>query len=192
MICHPCIPGNPEHTGTKSEMVASPLPSQGLKRGRKCYITPAFSWIPNIREQNLKWLPHPCLLRAQKRAEMLCHPCIPRDPQHTGTKYETSLTPAFSGAQKRAEMLHHPCILGASPTYGNKIRSSRLTPAFSRAQKRAEMLHHPCILGEPQHTGTKSKVAATPLPSRVPKRGHKCYIIHAFLGIPNIREQNLK
>ena len=29
--------------GTKSEVAASPLPSRGPKRGRKCYVTPAFS-----------------------------------------------------------------------------------------------------------------------------------------------------
>ena len=30
-------------------MAASPLPSQGPKRGRKCYVTPAFSGIPNAK-----------------------------------------------------------------------------------------------------------------------------------------------
>ena len=47
------------------------------------------------------------------------------------------------------------------------------------------MLHHPCILGDPgdpQHRGTKSEVAASPLPSRGPKRGRKCYVTPAFLG----------
>ena len=46
------------------------------------------------------------------------------------------------------------------------------------------MLHHPCILGDPQHRGTKSGVAASPLPSRGPKRGRKCYVTPAFLGVP--------
>ena len=50
---------------------------------------------------------------AQKRAEMLRHPCILRDPQTKGDKIRSgSLTPAFSGAQKRAEMLRHSCFLG--------------------------------------------------------------------------------
>ena len=35
-------------------------------RGRKCYITPAFSGIPNIGGQNVKWLPQPCLLGGPK------------------------------------------------------------------------------------------------------------------------------
>ena len=32
--------------GTKSEKATSPLPSRGPKRGRKCYVTPAFSGSP--------------------------------------------------------------------------------------------------------------------------------------------------
>ena len=65
-----------------------------------------------------------------------------------------------------------------------------VTPAFPWTQKRAEMLCHPCILRDPRQRGTKSKVAASPLPSRVPKRGQKCYGFPAFSGIPNIGEQN--
>ena len=36
------------------------------KRGRKCYITHAFSGLPIIEEQNQKWLPRPCLLGGPK------------------------------------------------------------------------------------------------------------------------------
>ena len=89
---------------------------------------------------------------AQKRAEMLRHPCILGDPQTKGDKIRSGcLTPAFSGAQKRAEMLRHPCIL-----------RDPLTPAFSGAQKRAEMLRHPCLLGGPKEGGN----ATSPLHSR--------------------------
>ena len=35
--------------------------------------------------------------------------------------------------------------------------------------------------------GTKSEVAASPLPSRGPKRGWKCYVTPAFSGIPKQR-----
>ena len=80
---------------------------------------------------------------------------------------------AFLGIPNKGEE-NHKC----SPTKGNKIRSGCL----SGAQKRAEMLHHPCILGDPQHRGTKSEVAASPLPSRGPKRGRKCYVTPAFSG----------
>ena len=44
--------------GTKSEVAASPLPSQGPKRGWSCYVTPAFSGVPKegdkIRSPNLR------------------------------------------------------------------------------------------------------------------------------------------
>ena len=38
--------------GTKSEVAASPLPSRGPKRGRKCYVTPAFSGSTTEGEGN--------------------------------------------------------------------------------------------------------------------------------------------
>ena len=77
MLSHPYILGDPQQRGVKSEVATSPLPSRGPKRGRKCYVTLAFSGIPNKGEQNQKWLP----LGAQKRAEMLRYPCILRGPQ---------------------------------------------------------------------------------------------------------------
>ena len=98
MLCHPCILGDPQHRGTKSEVATSPLPSRGPKRGWKCNVTPAFSGIPNAKrgEQNQKWSPT------------------------KGNKIRSGcLTPAFSGAQKRVEMLCHPCILGV-PEQGFK------------------------------------------------------------------------
>ena len=78
------------------------------------------------------------------------------------------------------------------PTKGNKSTSGDLTPAFSGAQMRAAMLRHPCILGGPQQKRTQSEVAASPSPSRGPKKGRKCYVNPAFSGMPNAgrREQN--
>ena len=35
--------------GQKSQVLASPLPSRGLKRGRKCYVTIAFLGVPNAK-----------------------------------------------------------------------------------------------------------------------------------------------
>ena len=41
-----CSSGVPNIRGTKSEVAASPLPSRGPKRGRKCYVTPTVSGVP--------------------------------------------------------------------------------------------------------------------------------------------------
>ena len=57
VLRHPCIHGGPQQRGTKSELAASTMPSQGPKSGRKCYVTPAFSGVPNKGEQNQNWLP---------------------------------------------------------------------------------------------------------------------------------------
>ena len=70
MLHHPCFLGDPQQRGRKSQVATSPLPSWTPRRGRKCYVTPAFSGIPNKRGQT-----HKCLTLAfsgsQKRAEML-------------------------------------------------------------------------------------------------------------------------
>ena len=61
----------------------------------QCYVTPAFSGIPNAKRggQNQKWSPT------------------------KGNKIRSGcLTIAFLGAQKRVEMLRHPCILGGPQT----------------------------------------------------------------------------
>ena len=70
--------------GRKSDVATSPLPSQGFKRRRNCYVTRAFSGIPNaklgekIRSGSLT----PAFSGAQKKAELLRNPCILGDPQH--------------------------------------------------------------------------------------------------------------
>ena len=111
-------------------------PSRGPKRGRKCYVTPAFWGNPKRQARGAK-----------------------------------------------SELV---------PKKGNKIRNGCLTLAFLEAQKRAKMRRHPCILGGPQKRGAKSKVATSPLPSRGPKRGRKCYVTPAFSGVPKKGEQNQK
>ena len=203
MLRHPCILWGPlrQAHGAKSEVAASPLLSRGPKKGRKCYVTPALSGVPNAkrRGQIQKWLPHPYFLGGPEEGGNGMSPLhCPGSPTASagGETRGGCLNPTFSGAPKRAEMLHHPCILMGSPTPSakGKFRSGCLTPPFSGAQKRAEMLCHPCIVQGPQRQaqGAKSEVAASPLLSRRPKRGRKCYVTPAFSGVPNTKvgEQN--
>ena len=85
----------------------------GPKRGRKYYVTLASSRVPNKGGQNQKskrtlgvtmmllvpkrgfkdcpgFLKRPRRVGAQKRAEMLRHPCILAGPQQRGTKSEVT------------------------------------------------------------------------------------------------------
>ena len=158
---------------------AKKINQSGPKRGRKCYITPAFWGVPN-RGDKIKAGP--------KEGKNATSPLHSRGSPAKGTKSKR--------AQKRAEMLHHPCILGGPQQRGQnqsgpkRGRKCYITPAFSgipskgdkskQAQKRAEMLHHPCILGGPQQRGQNQSG---------PKRGRKCYITPAFSGIPNKRDK---
>ena len=167
---HSCILGGSQHQawGAKSEVATSPLPSRGPKRGRKCYVTPAFSGIPNIGEQNQKWLPHPCLLWGPKEgrnATPLLH-SRGSPMKSAGSKMRSGcLNPTFSEAQKRAEMRHHPRILGGA----------------QRQARGANQRGSP-TKGEKIRRGTKTQVAASPLPSRGPGRRQKCYVTLASRG----------
>ena len=166
LLRHPCILGGHQRQaqGAKSEVATSPLPSRGPKRGRKCYVTPAFSGVPNAKrgEHNQKWLPHLCLLKGPKE----------------GGNATSSLHSAGS----------------PTPSIRSKIRSGYVTLAFSGAQRRAEMLRNPYVLGGPQRQarGAKSEVATSPLPSRGPKRGRKCYVHPAFSGVPQRQARGAK
>ena len=143
--------------------------------------------VPNMGEQNVKWLPQPCFFGGQKRAEMLCHPCILGDPQSQVRRAKSEVVPN-KRVQNQKWLPHHYLLGGAkeggnamlplhsrrspTPSAGSKIRSGppqrgtksevAASPLPSQgSQKRAEMLRHPCILRDPQRQarGAKSEVA---------------------------------
>ena len=51
-------------------MAASPLPSRGLKRGQKCYVTPEFLGVPNKGDSGARreqiWVDSACLEMEEK------------------------------------------------------------------------------------------------------------------------------
>ena len=87
-------------------MAALPLPSRGPKRGRKCYITPTFSGVPNKGSKIRNGCLTPAFLGAQKRAEMLHHPRILRGPQQRGAKSEMAASPNSLQGVGKKEMTH--------------------------------------------------------------------------------------
>ena len=203
MLDHPCILGDPQLRGTKLKVAAPPLPSRGPKRGRKCYITLAFLGIPNVGDKNQKWLPHPCLVGGLGEGPIAMSTVHSRGsptpstgrkfksgPLQRGTKSKVAASPLSSRRPKRGRKCYITPACSGIPNLGDKNQKRLPHLCFSGAQKRAEMLHHPCILGDPQLRGRKSKVAASPLPSRGPKGGPKCCVTRAFSGIPNIGEPN--
>ena len=137
----------------------SPLHSRGSpereinqsrpKRGRKCYITPTFSGVPN-KGNKIKAGP--------KEGGNATSPLHSRGSPAKGINQsgpkrgrKCYVTPAFSGVPNKGDKIKagpkeggnatSPLHSRGSPTKGTKSK---------RAQKRAEMLHHPCILGDPQ------------------------------------------
>ena len=171
---HPCLLGRPKEgggamspphsrgsptrqaRGSKSEVATSPLPSREAKRGRRCYVTPAFPGGP-------------------KDGGNATSPLHSRGSPSKGNKIRSGcLIIAFSETQKRAEVLRNPLHSRGSPIKGKKIRSGCLTPAFCGAQKRAEMLRHPCISGVPNAPSAGIDITSgylTPSFSGGPKEG---------------------
>ena len=110
--------------GTKSEVATSPLPSRGPqqrgqdqsgpKRGRKCYITPAFSGVPNAkRGDKIKVGP--------KEGGDATSPLHSRgSPNKWGQNQNWRLNPAFWGTHKWAEILRQPCFLRVTKQRGQK------------------------------------------------------------------------
>ena len=191
MLHHPCTLGDPQQRGQNQS---------GPKRGRKCYITPAFSGVPN-KGDKIKAAPKeggnatsPLHSRGSPEKE------INQSRPKRGRK--CYITPAFSGVPNKGDKIKagpkeggnatSPLHSRGSPTKGTKSK---------RAQKRAEMLHHPYILGDAQQRGQNQsgpkrgrKCYITPAFSGIPKkgdnqsrpkRGRKCYITPAFSGVPN-------
>ena len=141
------------------------MPSRGPKTGRNCYVTPAFSGVPNAKhgEKNKSGYLTPAFSWNQKKAELLRNYCILGGPQSQARGENQNWVP-------------HPCLLGgphesgiatsplpsqvsrtgrrlavSNAKCGEKNKSAYLTHAFSRIQKRAELLRNQCILGGPQH-----------------------------------------
>ena len=141
-------------------MGTSPLPSRRPKRGRKCYITPAFLGIPNIGDKNKKWLPHPCLLGGPKEGRNATSPLhspgsptpsvaskIRSGPQHRGTKSEVAASPLPSRGPKGGTFATSPVHSRGSPTpsWGAK---SKVVPDIG--EQNQKWLPHPCLFGGPK------------------------------------------
>ena len=103
---------------------------------------------------------------------------------NVGQKSELATSPLPSRGPKRG----HNCYVTRSLAFsgvlnkGHEITRGYLTRAFPGVQKRVELLRSHCILGgsPTPNAGTKSEVAASPLPSRGPKRGWSSYPYRAL------------
>ena len=139
-------------------MASSPLPSPGPKRGQNCYVTPAFSGVPNA--MHAEKIRNGCLIPAfsgaQKRAELLRIPYILGGPQR-------------QARGENQKWLPHPCLLGVPKEGGIPTQP----------------LHSP--RSPTPRVGRKLEPAASSVPSRGPKRGRNCYVTPAFSGVPNAK-----
>ena len=87
MVRHPCILGGPQTKGDKIRTGCLNPAFSGPRRGRKCYVTPAFSGVPKQRGGKIRiGCLTPAFSRAQKRAELLRNPCVLGGPQAKGDK----------------------------------------------------------------------------------------------------------
>ena len=191
LLHHPCVLGGPQTRGQSQRWPIS---------GRKCYIIPAFSGVP---EQGDKVNGGPKVggsatsplrsrgsrnkgtksMVAHKWAEVLHRPCVLGGPQTRGQsqRWPTSgrncyITPAFSGVPKHGDKVKGGPYVGGSATSSLRSRGSPNKGTKSMvAQDWAEVLLHPCVLGGPE-TRKQSQWW--------PTSGRRCYIAPAFSGVP--------
>ena len=105
---------------------------------------------PQTREQNQKWLPHPCLLGGLEVGGSATQPLHSRGYPNKGTKLEVVASPLPSLGPTSGRQCYTTRTFSEVPKQGNKIRHGCLTPAFSGAHKWAEVLRNPYILRGPQ------------------------------------------
>ena len=146
------IRSGPKQRGTKSEMVASPLPSRGPKKRAEMLCHPCIlgSPTPNAASK-IRSSPQ----QRGTKSQVAASPLPSRGPKRGRKCY---ITPAFSGIPnvKRGEQNQK-----WSPTEGNKIRSGYLTPAFSGAQKEGGNATSPLHSRESPTPRTRRKISPT-------------------------------
>ena len=85
MLRNRCILGDPQRQarGQNQKWLPQRCILRGPKRGRNCYVTPAFSGILNAKlgEKIRSGYLTRAFAGAQKRAELLSNPCILEDSQ---------------------------------------------------------------------------------------------------------------
>ena len=148
MLHHPRILGGPQQKGTKSELKTYAKGHHDAPRNK--------AWIQRL-SRFPQWQRN---VGAQKRAEMLHHPCILGGPQQREQNQKSKPTPGVTmiqslsrfpqwhrkvGAHKRGEMLHHLCILGCP--------QQREQNQNSKPPLRVTMMHHATKCGFKDYPG---------------------------------------
>ena len=175
-------------------MATSPLPSQGLKEGRNCLVTPVYSGVPNAKrgEKIRSGNPNPAFSGAQNRTELLPNHCILSVPN--GKRGDVTRVLAVTPREKLPFRDVAPTLddLCWQLTEANSVAE---TEWVLQALRRHVTTARPREgLTEPHVTPKRlclperhrqSKVAISPLPYPGPKRRRNCYRTLAFSGATN-------
>ena len=169
MLHHPYILGDPQRQArgaknekrsptkaAKSQVATSPLHSEGPKRGRKCYVTPAFSGIPNTKRGEQKMTSGPVQMRTKSEGAT-----SPRPFEGPKRGRKCYVTPAFSGicnANRSKQKIRNGYQLRGTksevatsplPSHGPKRgRKCYITPAFSgipNDKRREQKMRSGCL-----------------------------------------------
>ena len=143
------------------------LPSRGPKRGKNCYLTPAFSRVPNKGDKITSGYLNPALSWAHRRTELLRNLHTLRGSQQRGQNYKWLPLPS-RGPKRERNCYLTPAFLRV-PNKGDKMTSGHLNIAFFGAHKRADMLRNPCILRGSQQRGQNETWLPHPCLLEAPK-----------------------
>ena len=152
-LCNRFILKGPKTREQNQKWLPHPCLRGGPKRGWPCYVTLAFSRIPNASAGNKIRSGYliPALSRPHKQGgTTTSHPCIlgGHERQRGGKNQKWLPQPCLLGSQKEGGIGKPPLHSreGPTPSAGT---AKCLTPTVSRAHKWAELLSKPCILGGP-------------------------------------------
>ena len=150
MLHHPCLLGGHKRRGTKLPVATSPAPSRGPKRGRNCYVTPAFSGVPPKGKLIQIRLPHPYLGGGPKEGGIAPSPLRSwGSPKNREQNQRRLPQPCLLGEPRaRGNATQPPHTLG-SPTKGMKSEVAT-SPLSSRGPNSGRNATSPVLTGGPQ------------------------------------------
>ena len=139
----------------------SPMPSRGPTRGRNCYVTSAFSGVPDASAERKSEVPNsPLPSRGPRKGTRYVTPAFSVGPerQAKGTQSEVATIPMPSHGPKKEHKCNITPAFSEVPNAkrGYKIRIAYLTPASSGVQNpNPNVLHNHCIIGGSPQKGDK-------------------------------------
>ena len=186
-------------SGRKSYVTSSfpEVPEQGDKIKSGClttFFSGAHKWTevkryarilggPQTRGQNLKWLPHPCLLGGLQVGRSATQPMHCRGSPNKGTKSKVAASPLPSWGPTSGRKWYVTPAFSGVPKQADKIKIGYLTLPSGGPKDGRKCYATPALASVPKQGGKLKSGSAHKCSSQAPTSGRKCYVTPAFPGV---------